>query len=40
MLVRIKVGQLQKGKIFTVYSGETFDLKWYSGTIEFYEWSP
>ena len=25
----IKVGQLQKGKIFTVYSGETFDWKWY-----------
>ena len=29
----IKVGQLQKGKIFTVYSGETFDLKWYSDSI-------
>lgn len=29
----VKVGQLQKGKIFTVYSGETFDLKWYSDNI-------
>ena len=30
----VKVGQLQKGKIFSVYSGETFDLKWYSDNIE------
>ena len=30
----VKVGQLQKGKIFTVYSGETFDLKWYSDNID------
>ncbi len=29
----IKVGQLQKGKIFTVYSGESFDLKWYSDNV-------
>lgn len=29
----VKVGQLQKGKIFTVYSGGTFDLKWYSDNI-------
>lgn len=29
----VKVGQLQKGKIFTVNSGETFDLKWYSDNI-------
>ena len=30
----VKVGQLQKGKIFSVYSGETFDLKWYSDNID------
>ena len=30
----VKVGQLQKGKIFSVYSGETFDLKWYSDNVE------
>lgn len=30
----VKVGELQKGKIFTVYSNETFDLKWYSDNVE------
>lgn len=29
----IKIGQLQKGKIFSVYGGETFDLHWYSDNV-------
>lgn len=28
-----KVGKIQKGKIFTVYSNETFDLRWYTDNI-------
>lgn len=30
----VKVGGLQKGKIFTVNSGESFDLKWFSDNVE------
>ena len=29
----VKVGDLQKGKIFTVISGESFDLLWYSDNV-------
>lgn len=30
----VKIGDIQKGKIFTVYSGESFDLKWYTDNVE------
>ena len=30
----VKVGDIQKGKIFTTYGGEKFDLKWYSENVE------